>query len=136
MDPLEAFPLRQRPYGAHPAQLANVRQVIALLRYLHLVGGTLYQEKLPFPGYVLRTAGRKGLVNFTTLDGYMRDREGHTQVSLTEHGHAFLRLRDCLRFGQEDDQSPGRNIYDRDFSAVLLYGQEGFLTIPYVESWE
>ena len=122
--------------GARPARLANERQIVCLLRYLHLFGGTLYQEKIPFPGYVMRSANRRQLLTFSSLDGHMRAREGHTQVAMTDAGRAFLKMRDCLRFGQEDEQIAGRNDYDRDFAAVLLNGEAGFNTIPYTEAFE
>lgn len=133
---LGGFTPLPRNNGGHPAMLANVRQVCAMLRYVHLCGGGLAQEKLPFPGWVLRTARRRMLVTFESLDGALRDREGHTQIKITEFGRAFLEMRDCLRIGQEADQPLGLRDYDRDFSAVLLRGEAGFKEIPYQEEWE
>lgn len=133
---LNGFTPLPRTNGGHPALMANVRQVCAMLRYIHLCNGRLAQEKLPFPGWVLRTARRRMLVTFESLDGALREREGHTQIKITEFGLAFLKMRDCLRIGQEADQPLGLRDYDRDFSAMLLRGEAGFKEIPYREEWE
>jgi hypothetical protein len=97
------------------------RQFTVLLRFLHLHGGLVYEEKLPRCLDTFRDMRREGLVGFEHSDGSAADRVNHSQVRMSSKGHEWLRERDCLTFGREHRH--GLRQWDNDFSRLLLKGE-------------
>ena len=101
----------------HRVTLAE-RQITLVLRYLHMCGGTLYDEKLPLHGAALSPMMRQNLVTFTRLDGTELSRAWYSQVSITALGLDWLKQRGCLTYGREERR--GWNLWDQDLSLFLL----------------
>ncbi len=97
------------------------RHFTVLLRFLHLHGGVLYEEKLPRCLDVFRDMRREGLVGFENLEGRPMDRVNHAHVRMSSKGLDYLRDRNCHTFGWE--RRHGLRQWDHDFSRLLLRGE-------------
>ena len=97
------------------------RRFTVLLRFLHLHGGVMYEEKLPRCHDTLREMRREGLVGFEQSDGTEVDRAHHVQVRVSDKGRTWLKDRNCHTFGWE--RRHGLRQWDHDFSNLILKGE-------------
>lgn len=98
------------------------RHFTVLLRFVHLHGGVLYEQKLPRCPDVFRDMRREGLLFFENEDGRSIDRVQHAQVRVSAKGLDWLQERNCHTFGWEERRHGPRQ-WDQDFSRLLLKGE-------------